>query len=98
MKSGVEVLTVYAFSTENWNRDPKEVSILMGIFVKYAENFMSEALSRDIRVHVLSTDSSKLPSQGKYIIHLECVCMCVYIFACFCMLIVITFLLSLVYC
>lgn len=28
---GVEILTIYAFSTENWNRPPSEVSALMGI-------------------------------------------------------------------
>jgi undecaprenyl diphosphate synthase len=28
---GVEILTIYAFSTENWERPPKEVSILMSI-------------------------------------------------------------------
>lgn len=55
MSAGVEILTVYAFSTENWNRDPNEVAILMGIFAKYAENFKKEALSRNVRVKVLST-------------------------------------------
>lgn len=28
---GVEILTIYAFSTENWERPPAEVSVLMGI-------------------------------------------------------------------
>ena len=38
---GVEYLTVYAFSTENWRRPPEEVRTIMNIFDKY----MKEALS-----------------------------------------------------
>jgi undecaprenyl diphosphate synthase len=30
--SNIEILTVYAFSTENWNRDKKEVAYLMDLF------------------------------------------------------------------
>ena len=30
---GIEYLTLYAFSTENWNRPPKEVNALMGLLV-----------------------------------------------------------------
>ena len=73
MEQNVDVLTVYAFSTENWNRDPKEVAILMNIFAKYADNFRKEALNRNIKVRVLSTDDSKLPTLVKIAIHeLEC--------------------------
>lgn len=32
---GVKYLTVYAFSTENWNRPQDEVSTLMKLFLKY---------------------------------------------------------------
>lgn len=38
---GIEYLTVYAFSTENWRRPPEEVRTIMSIFDKY----MKEALS-----------------------------------------------------
>lgn len=38
---GIEYLTVYAFSTENWKRPPEEVRTIMTIFEKY----MMEALS-----------------------------------------------------
>ena len=34
-KIGVKYLTVYAFSTENWNRPQDEVSTLMKLFLKY---------------------------------------------------------------
>ena len=38
---GIDYLTVYAFSTENWRRPPEEVRTIMSIFDKY----MKEALS-----------------------------------------------------
>ena len=34
---GVEYLTLFAFSTENWRRPPEEVSTLMGLFGQYLE-------------------------------------------------------------
>jgi len=62
MEEGLEEATLYAFSSENWSRDPLEVNALMAIFVKYAEQLTSEALTRNVRVHVLSTDLERLPA------------------------------------
>lgn len=56
----VSVLTVYAFSTENWNRDPAEVASLMTIFAKYCDELRVEALERNIMIVVLSTDSTRV--------------------------------------
>jgi hypothetical protein len=58
----VSTLTVYAFSTENWNRPPKEVASLMNIFTKYCDELRVEAKQRNIRIHVLSTDSNRVSS------------------------------------
>jgi undecaprenyl pyrophosphate synthase len=60
----ISVLTVYAFSTENWTRDPSEVASLMAIFAKYSDELRVEAVKRNIRIHVLSTDSTRV-SFGK---------------------------------
>jgi undecaprenyl diphosphate synthase len=60
MMDGVEMATVYAFSTENWNRDPLEVSTLMTIFAKYAETFVTEALKNNVKVNILSTGTCSL--------------------------------------
>ena len=54
-QDGVQMLTAYAFSTENWSRDPLEVQTLMAIFAKYAESFKTEALSHNVKVNVFST-------------------------------------------
>lgn len=55
MQDGIEMLTVYAFSTENWSREEKEVSTLMMIIAKYAESFKQEAMAKNVRVQVLAT-------------------------------------------
>lgn len=57
----IPVLTLYAFSTENWKRDPREINTLMSIFARYCDELREEALQRNIRVHVWSTDSSRIP-------------------------------------
>ena len=41
-------------------RDPSEVAALMAIFAKYSDELRVEALKRNIRIHVLSTDSTKV--------------------------------------
>lgn len=61
MQEHIYILTVYAFSSENWNRDASEVTTLMTIFAKYAETFRTEALAKNIRVNVYSTEFHKLP-------------------------------------
>ncbi len=39
---GIEVLTVYAFSTENWQRPQDEVSFLMKLLAEYLVNELEE--------------------------------------------------------
>jgi undecaprenyl diphosphate synthase len=58
----VEVLTVFAFSTENWKRDPAEVASLMEIFVTYCDELRREALERNIKIISLSTNRESIPS------------------------------------
>ena len=56
----IEVLTVFAFSSENWKRDPKEVAALMQIFATYCDELRVEAIERNIKIMVLSTDYEKV--------------------------------------
>lgn len=60
LAEGIEIVTVYAFSTENWNRSAKEVNSLMNIFCKYCEELGVEALEKGIRLKVLSTEMDKV--------------------------------------
>ena len=48
--SGVKHLIVYAFSTENWNRDKDEVSYLMDLFREAIQKEMSELGKENVRV------------------------------------------------
>ena len=41
-KFGVKYLTVYAFSTENWNRKPEEVAFLMDLLANTIKNELNE--------------------------------------------------------
>ena len=49
-KSGVTHLIVYAFSTENWNREPGEVSYLMDLFRESIKKQMKELGKEGVRV------------------------------------------------
>jgi len=62
MEEGLESLTVYAFSTENWKREAREVDVLMTIFCKYADRCKREAMEKNIRICVFSTDRDRLPA------------------------------------
>jgi undecaprenyl diphosphate synthase len=50
---GVPVLTLYAFSVENWKRPPTEVSMLMMLLKQYLRLELSTLLRNDIRFHVV---------------------------------------------
>lgn len=57
---GLQILTVYAFSTENWDRDPAEVKTLMEIIVTYCDEILEKAIERQMKVQVLSTDTYRV--------------------------------------
>ncbi len=50
---GIEVLTVYAFSSENWNRDPAEVSALMELMSQGISRYEPEMNRKNIRLKLL---------------------------------------------
>lgn len=50
---GVETLTVYAFSTENWKRSETEVGFLMGLLEHALEKELDYFISRQIRLRIL---------------------------------------------
>ncbi|KAG8382302.1 hypothetical protein BUALT_Bualt05G0062700 [Buddleja alternifolia] len=58
---GIKVLTVYAFSTENWNRSKGEVDFLMSHFEDFIQSFVKEqTMGQDLRFSVIG-DKSRLP-------------------------------------
>ena len=56
---GIEYLTVYAFSTENWKRSTEEVGMLMNLLRSYMKNSIKRATDNNMRVRVIG-DRSKL--------------------------------------
>ena len=50
---GVEYLTLFAFSSENWRRPPEEVSFLMDLFVNALEQEVVKLHENDIRFRVI---------------------------------------------
>ncbi|MFP4499302.1 MAG: isoprenyl transferase [Vulcanimicrobiota bacterium] len=50
---GIEVLTVYAFSMENWRRTREEVNFLMGLFVEYCKSEEQLLLDMEINFNVI---------------------------------------------
>ncbi len=58
---GIAVLSVYAFSSENWSRPQDEVSDLMLLLDMYLRKELKTLVKNDIRLHV-SGDISRLPA------------------------------------
>jgi undecaprenyl diphosphate synthase len=65
---GVHYLTLYAFSTENWQRPIEEVSTLMGLFIQYLEKEMTNMRAEGVRLRVLG-DISRFPPELQQRIH-----------------------------
>jgi undecaprenyl diphosphate synthase len=60
LKVGVEYLTLYAFSIENWNRPKNEVEALMDLLVKTIIHEIDELDENEVRLHAIG-DLSNLP-------------------------------------
>ena len=63
-KLGVKILTVYAFSTENWKRSKDEVSALMVLLKNYLKKFSKNANKDNIKIRILG-DIDKLEQSLK---------------------------------
>ncbi|MGL4362283.1 MAG: isoprenyl transferase [Cellulosilyticaceae bacterium] len=60
-KRGIQILTVYAFSTENWKRPEEEVQGLMKLLKKYLNNHIKDAKKNNIKFKILG-DKEGLPA------------------------------------
>jgi len=52
-RKGIEVLTVFAFSSENWRRPEEEIGLLMGLFLTALEQRVRELHHNNVRLHVI---------------------------------------------
>lgn len=60
-KVGVKVLTLYAFSTENWKRPPQEIHYLMKLPIEFFKTFIPELIDLNIKVTMMGIED-KVPS------------------------------------
>ncbi len=58
-RMGIKYLTVYAFSTENWNRPSTEVEALMKLLRNYMKTCLKTAAKNDMKIRVIG-DKSRL--------------------------------------
>jgi len=58
---GIEALTIYAFSTENWKRSAEEVGALMGLLLEYFTKELDELHRENVCIRILG-DISDMPS------------------------------------
>ena len=59
-ESGLDVLTLFAFSTENWHRPTYEIAVLMALFRRYAVREVDELDASGVRVRFIG-ERDRLP-------------------------------------
>ncbi|MEK6609464.1 MAG: polyprenyl diphosphate synthase, partial [Gemmatimonadota bacterium] len=64
IEAGVEVLTLFAFSEENWNRPPMEIGALMGLLEEYISRETAELRANGVEVHIIG-DLARLTTAGR---------------------------------
>ena len=65
---GIEYLTIYAFSTENWGRPREEVAGLMGILEDVIEKELNELDEQGVQIHHLGKPDRLSPSLQKKVL------------------------------
>ncbi|WP_050614808.1 isoprenyl transferase [Bacillus testis] len=61
---GIDILTLYAFSTENWKRPETEVDYLMKLPVEFLDKFLPELIEKNVRVNIMG-ELEKLPKHTR---------------------------------
>ena len=64
---GIQVLTLYAFSTENWQRPKYEISALMSLLKTFLRSEQKELMERDIRLNAIG-QIDRLPEDVRSIL------------------------------
>jgi len=70
-KAGFEILTVYAFSTENWKRDEDEVAYLMGLLHEYIQQYIDDSQNSNVRLRCIGDMTALEQSLQDKIAHME---------------------------
>ncbi len=70
-KNGIEAVTVYAFSTENWKRPQNEVDAIMRLLENYIKLGMAEMAKDNIKITFLGDKSALSPKLRESMLDLE---------------------------
>ena len=62
---GLQYLTLYTFSTENWNRPQEEVNALMNLLVETIVNETPTLMNNNVRLLTIG-DTDRLPAEAKF--------------------------------
>ncbi|MFH2220378.1 MAG: isoprenyl transferase [Pseudomonadota bacterium] len=65
---GISILTLYAFSTENWQRPKTEIFALMTLLKKFLASEEKEMMDNDIRLNTIG-DTDRLPEDVRETLH-----------------------------
>jgi len=60
---GIEALSIYAFSTENWGRSQAEVDALMSLMLEFFHSEIDELDEKNVRISILGEKASLPPAQ-----------------------------------
>ena len=61
IERGVQFLTIYSFSSENWSRPPDEVAMLMGLLKRFIRKDLAELNANGVRVRVIGQRDNLAP-------------------------------------
>lgn len=64
---GIEALSIYAFSTENWNRSREEVAALMQLILDFFASEIDELDAKNVRILILG-DKADLPDKQREVL------------------------------
>jgi undecaprenyl diphosphate synthase len=62
---GIDYLTIFSFSTENWSRPPAEVRELMGLLRRFVRNDLVELHKSNVRVRIIGEREGLDPDIGR---------------------------------
>ena len=68
---GIEVLSLYAFSTENWKRSKTEVDALMSLLLEFFNSEIDELDEKNVRIRILGEKETLPPEQRQALIDAE---------------------------
>ncbi len=67
----IEALTIYAFSTENWNRPPEEVNALMQLILDFFASEIDELNEKNVRILILGEKDGLPEKQRETLVEAE---------------------------